>query len=248
MRIAFCLITFAYGLVIGSFVNVVICRVPQHQDIVKVRSHCMSCGYQLRWFDLIPVFSWLFLGGKCRKCHAPISVQYPLIELLNGICYVLISVTYGFCMETLLLCLMSSALIALAVIDFRTYEIPQGINIFIGVLGAFSLLTDLTHWQVHLIGLFSVSLFLELLYLLSGGRAIGGGDIKLMAVTGLLIGWKLNLLAFFLGCIYGAVIHVLRMKLSHEGHVLALGPYLAMGIMTAVLYGDRMLTWYFSML
>ena len=69
-----------------------------------------------------------------------------------------------------------------------------------------------------------------------------------MAVTGLLIGWKLNLLAFFLGCIYGAVIHVLRMKLSHEGHVLALGPYLAMGIMTAVLYGDRMLTWYFSML
>ena len=136
MRIAFCLITFAYGLVIGSFVNVVICRVPQHQDIVKVRSHCMSCGYQLRWFDLIPVFSWLFLGGKCRKCHAPISVQYPLIELLNGICYVLISVTYGFCMETLLLCLMSSALIALAVIDFRTYEIPQGINIFIGVLGA----------------------------------------------------------------------------------------------------------------
>ena len=240
------LIVFAYGLVIGSFVNVVIYRVPDRQDIVKTRSHCMNCGYQLRWFDLIPLFSWIILGGKCRKCHAPISVQYPAIELLNGFFYVMFTIVYGFRLETLLLCLLSSALTAIAVIDFRTYEIPYGINLFIGVLGVIRFITDLRHWDTYLIGLCSVSLFLGLLFLISGGRAIGGGDVKLMAVTGLLLGWKLNLLAFFLGCIYGAVIHLIRMKLTHTGHMLALGPYLAMGIMTSALFGQQILTWYFS--
>ena len=87
-EIIFYIFIFLFGIVIGSFLNVCIYRIPKHEDIVKTRSHCMSCGYQLKWYDMFPVFSYLFLRGRCRKCHAKLSVQYPLIEAANGILYV----------------------------------------------------------------------------------------------------------------------------------------------------------------
>ncbi|MBP3206045.1 MAG: prepilin peptidase, partial [Lachnospiraceae bacterium] len=125
------IVIFLYGIVIGSFLNVVIYRVPKKENMVTTRSHCMSCGYQLTWYDLIPLFSWLALGGKCRKCKAKISVQYPLIEGLNGVLYLVIFARYGLSIDSLLYCLLFSALIALSVIDFRTYEIANGFSYFI---------------------------------------------------------------------------------------------------------------------
>ncbi len=244
LKILLYIIVFLYGIIIGSFVNVCICRIPKKESIVKVRSHCESCGYQLKWYDLVPLFSYLCLGGKCRKCRAKISVQHPIIEVLNGFLYILVLSVCGLSIESLLYCLAGSALLALSVIDFRTYEIPVGFNIFIGALGIVRVITDYTNWSLYLIGFVAVSAFLYVLYIISKGRAIGGGDIKLMAVCGLLLGWKLIILAFFIGCIMGSVIHVIRMKVSGEEHVLAMGPYLSMGVMTAALWGNTFLNWY----
>ncbi|MCH5255828.1 MAG: prepilin peptidase [Lachnospiraceae bacterium] len=239
---------FLFGIVFGSFMNVCIYRIPKKEDIVKTRSHCMSCGYVLKWYDLIPLFSYIFLGGKCRKCKTKLSVQYPLIEAANGLVWLTIVLINGVTVESLLYCILASALITLSVIDFRTYEIPLGINIFILAIGLVRLITDYSNWLSYLIGFFSVSVFLTILYYATGGRAIGGGDVKLMAVCGLVLGWKLTVLSFFLGCILGAIIHLIRMKVSGESHVLAMGPYLSMGMFIAMLWGNQMINWYFQFL
>lgn len=240
------IIVFLYGITIGSFLNVLIYRLPKKENIVTTRSHCMSCGNQLKWYDLVPLFSYLVLRGKCRKCKARISVQYPLIEGLNGMLYILIFAVYGISIETLLYCLLSGALLALSVIDLRTYEIPVGFQYFILVLGIVRVATDFKNWLFYVIGFFAVSVFLYLIVLISKGAAMGGGDVKLMAVCGLLIGWKLILLSLAVGCILGSVIHLLRMKFSGQDHVLAMGPYLSLGVMISVLWGNRFLTWYLS--
>ena len=240
------IIIFLYGIVIGSFLNVLIYRLPKHENIATKRSHCMECGYQLKWYDLIPLFSYLFLRGRCRKCGTRISIQYPIIEAANGILYVLIFLRYGLTIETLLYCLLFSALLALSVIDFRTFEIPVGFNIFILILGLIRVATDYKNWLLYLIGLVSVSLFLFAIFAISKGRGIGGGDVKLMAATGLLLGWKLNLLGFVMGCILGSIIHIIRMKVSKEGRTLAMGPYLSLGVVLTVFFGEYIISWYMS--
>lgn len=239
---------FLLGITVGSFLNVLIYRIPLKEDFVKTRSHCMSCGYQLRWYDLVPLFSWLCLRGKCRKCKAKISVQYPLIEFLNGCLWLVTYLLYGLSITTLLYCLMISSLIALSVIDFRTYEIPVGFNIFILVLGAIRIITDYHSWPEYVIGLVAVSVPLLLIFYATKGRGIGGGDVKLMGAVGLLLGWKLVVLAFFLGCLFGSIIHIARMKISGESHVLAMGPYLSAGIVVACFFGNQMISAYFGYL
>jgi len=242
------LFLFLYGIVIGSFLNVCIYRIPKKESIVKVRSHCMNCGYELGARDLVPLFSWLFLRGRCRKCGQKISAQYPLIEGLNGVFYLIIFAVCGWSIESLLYCLLFSALLVLSIIDLRTYEIPLGINLFILALGLIRVVTDYTDWLNYAIGLLCVSGFLYLLFLVTKGRAIGGGDIKLMAACGLLLGWQNIILAFFLGCIIGAVIHLIRMKVTGEGHMLAMGPYLSLGVMIAALWGQQLIGWYLGIL
>lgn len=241
------IVIFLYGIVIGSFLNVCIYRLPKKENIVTTRSHCMNCDYQLKWYDLVPLFSWLALGGKCRKCGTRISVQYPLIEALNGVLYLIVFMCCGVSFDTLIYCLLASALVVLSVIDFRTYEIPFGVNVFIAGLGLIRILTDLANWKEYVIGFFVVSGFLYLLYIVTKGRGIGGGDVKLMAASGLVIGWQCNILAFLLGCILGSVIHILRMRLTKADHVLAMGPYLAAGIFICALWGDKLIAWYLSM-
>lgn len=237
-------VIFLYGIVIGSFCNVCIYRIPAKENIVKIRSHCMGCGYQLKWYDLVPLASYAALGGKCRKCKQRLSVQYPLIEALNGILYVAVFFVNGMNADSILYCLLTSALLVLSAIDFRTYEIPFGINLFILALGLIHLGLHLDEWAEFGIGFFAVSIFLYILYLVSGGRAIGGGDIKLMAVCGLILGWKRILLGFLFGCVLGSVIHIVRMKVSKADHVLAMGPYLAAGVWIALLWGEAFLDWY----
>ena len=157
-------VAFLYGIVIGSFLNVCILRIPLRESIAKKRSHCMNCGYQLAWYDLIPLFSYLFLRGKCRKCGSHISLQYPLVEALNGVLYVLIFLVNGWSIDSVIYCLLASALIVLSVIDFRTYEIPFGINLFILALGLIHLIFHLGDWVAYVIGLFAVSTFLEIIF------------------------------------------------------------------------------------
>lgn len=238
------LLIFLYGLLIGSFLNVCIYRIPRKENIVSTRSHCMNCGYRLAWYDLVPVFSYLFLQGRCRKCRERISLQYPFVEALNGLLWVMVFYCNGMELVSILYCLLASALLVLSVIDFRTYEIPVGINWFIGILGLIRLVLDYGNWYDYVIGFFCVSGFLLLLYILTGGRGIGGGDVKLMAAAGLLLGWQKVIAALIVGCVLGSVIHLIRMKVSHAEHVLAMGPYLSAGILFAVLFGERFIEWY----
>ena len=242
------IIIFIFGITIGSFLNVCIYRIPLGESIVMAPSHCMTCGRKLKWYDMVPVFSWLVLGGKCRNCKSKISVQYPIIEGVNGILYVMICAVNGLEWSSVIYCFMASALLVLSIIDWRTYEIPFGINVFLFVLGIAMTILDRGNLVEHLIGMICVSGLLGILYLLTSGRAIGGGDIKLMFACGLILGWKLILLAFFLGCIIGSVVHIIRMSVKKAGRMLAMGPYLSAGILLAALWGNAWINWYLSLL
>ncbi len=154
----------------------------------------------------------------------------------------------GWSASAILLGLAASALLSLSLIDWKTYEIPFEYNVFIFVLGVLALVFDLAHWYDYVIGFFALGLPLLALFYLSKGRAIGGGDVKLMAACGMLLGWKLVLLGFVLGCIIGSVIHIVRMKISGEKHMLAMGPYLSVGVFISALFGNALITWYLSML
>lgn len=242
------IIIFIFGITIGSFLNVCIYRIPLGESIMTAPSHCMTCGRKLKWYDMVPVFSWLVLGGKCRNCKSKISVQYPIIEGVNGILYVMICAVNGLEWSSVIYCFMASALLVLSIIDWRTYEIPFGINVFLFVLGIAMTILDRGNLVEHLIGMICVSVLLGILYLLTGGRAIGGGDIKLMFACGLILGWKLILLAFFLGCIIGSVVHIIRMSVKKAGRMLAMGPYLSAGILLAALWGNAWINWYLSLL
>lgn len=246
LTIIFSLVIFVFGAVIGSFLNVCILRIPEKASVVTGRSHCMSCGGQLRWYDMVPVVSWLALRGRCRKCGARISAQYPLVEAVGGALYVAVFWICGMQWTSVIYCLLGSALLVLAVIDWRTYEIPLGINVVILMLGLIHMWLDNQNWLTYVIGLFTISLPLVIIFWFSGGRAIGGGDVKLMAAAGLLLGWQKIILAFLIGCIAGAVIHLIRMKVSHAEHMLAMGPYLACGIMLSALWGDAWIRLYLS--
>lgn len=235
-----------YGVIIGSFLNVCIYRIPKDESIVTNRSHCMECNHQLRWYDLVPLLSYLFLGGKCRYCKTKLSPQYPLIEFLNGLFYAIIIIVNGVSVESVLYCLCTSALLTLSVIDWRTFEIPVAFNIFIGILGIIRLLTDIEHWYTYAIGFVAVSGFLYLILIITKGRGIGGGDIKLMAAAGLLVGWKYIILSLGLGCVLGSIIHVVLMKVQKKDRVLAFGPYLSLGIYISMVCGNQIIEWYLN--
>lgn len=238
---------FLIGISIGSFLNVCIYRIPKKEDIVFERSHCMSCGNVLKWYELIPLFSFIVQGGKCRNCKTKLSAQYPLIELLNGLIYVWIFIVKGFCPESILFCICASVLIVISVIDWRTFEIPFGCNIIIGILGIVRVFLNLAHWYDYVIGFFAVSGLFLIIYWITKGRGIGGGDIKLMAAAGLLLGWQNILLSLMIGSIAGSVIHLALMKIQGKDRVLAFGPYLAFGIFISMLYGNDIITWYLGM-
>lgn len=149
---------------------------------------------------------------------------------------------------TILYCACTSLLLALVVIDWNTYEIPPSINVCIFILGLIKMGFDYENWSLYVIGFFAVSGFLYLLYRISGGSWIGGGDIKLMAAAGLLLGWKQILVAFVVGCVLGSIIHLIIMAKSKAERMLAFGPYLSLGIYFSMIWGEQLASWYLSLL
>ena len=241
-----CMLTLV-GLCVGSFLNVLIYRIPKGEEFVKTPSHCMKCGHSLKWYENIPVFSWLIQGGKCRACGVRLSAQYPVVEALNGLMWLLTGILYrGDWITVALYCGLFSMLLTLSVIDWRTYTIPDGINLVIFILGLVRLVTDLGNWPLYVAGMLSVSLVFLLLYALTRGNGLGMGDIKLVAAAGLLLGWQNMLLAVLVGSVSGAVIHSVRMRLG-AGNKLAFGPYLAAGMWLAALAGGPIISAYLGL-
>lgn len=192
--------------------------------------------------------SCIYLILKDKKViNRFLCYKYYVIEISNGLLYLLVFLINGFNIESVIFSLFSSALIAITIIDWVTYEIPANINIFIFILGSLRVILDIHNFSNYLLGFFLVSTLLLILYLVTKGRAIGGGDIKLMAVAGLLLGWQLIILAFFIGCILGSLIHIIRMKFSGADNVFAMGPYLSAGILISMLWGKNIINWYLNM-
>lgn len=241
------ILLFLLGLCVGSFCNVLIYRIPKGEEFVKTPSHCMACGHALGWHELVPVVSWLIQGGKCRSCGVKLSWQYPLVEGINGLMWLVTGLIFrGDWLTVGLYCILFSMLLVLSVIDWRTFTIPNGINLVIFLLGAVRLVTDLENWPLYLTGMVSVSLVFLLLHILTGGNGLGMGDVKLVAAAGLLLGWQKMLLAVLVGSVSGALIHSVRMR-GGEGKKLAFGPYLAAGIWLAALVGQPLIRWYLSL-
>lgn len=232
------------GLITGSFVGIGICHIQERKTNMAVFPHCANCGCNLRWYHFIPIFSWFFQKGCRCNCGKKISVWYPLIEAGNALLWVVTFIICGFHVYTILYCLTISALLILSLVDARTFEIPFSCNIFIGILGIAATIFDRGNLADHIAGFFSVSALLYLVYLLTHGCGIGGGDIKLMAVTGLLLGFRGNFIGFFFGCLYACIIHIVRMKFFGAESKFAMGPYLAAGLLTAMWFGKEIANWY----
>lgn len=238
---------FVVGAVIGSFLNVVIYRLPQGVSFVGGRSFCPSCNAQIKGHHNIPVLSYLLLRGKCADCGAKISLRYPLVELFTGLMAIFMFYLYGFSFQWLVAFSSGVILICVTMIDFDTMTIPNGLII---ALMFPALVSFFVFPQVGIlsrfIGMFIVSLPMLLLAVFIPG-AFGGGDIKLMAVAGFLLGWQDTVLATFVGIVFGGIVAAyLLIKKTKEKHM-AFGPYLCLGIIMALLFGDLIFQWYFSL-
>ncbi len=246
------IIVFIYGITIGSFLNVCIFRIPKEESIVTVGSHCMSCNHKLKWYDLFPVFSWLFLKGKCRYCGEPISSQYPIIETVNGILYIVVFAVNGWNWESILWCIVTSSLLVISMVDYRTLLIPVGAEIVILIAGIVHLVMNLEQWPYYVIGFFFASLFLLLCALLfraaTGKSGLGFGDVELMACAGLCIGWGHALMAIIIGSVLGTIIQGVIILVTKDGKKFAFGPYLSLGVFCAMLWGDYLYQWYMSLI
>lgn len=227
------LIRFLLGAALFSFMNVVAWRLPRGMDPLKGRSVCPQCGHTLGAPDLVPVFSWLFLRGRCRHCGAHIPARYLLVELLGGV----------------LALAVCGILLSVSLIDAETQTIPDRLNLALAVCGAVSVLLSPADWLPHIIGALCVSVPMFLLCLVIDG-AFGGGDIKLMVAAGLFLGWQNTLLAMFFGIVFGGMygIYLLAAKKAGKKDHFAFGPFLCAGIVIAMLFGGPVLEWYCAFL
>jgi len=241
------LFVFVFGIIIGSFLNVVIYRVPYKISVAKGRSYCPHCKSPIKGRNNIPIFSYLWLQGKCADCKGKISIRYPLVELFTGLLAVLIFFVYGFTPQGVVVFMAGAILIPITMIDFDTMTIPNGlvIALMVPALLCFFIFPDVGILS-RVIGIVAVSLPMLFLTLFITD-AFGGGDIKLMAVAGFMMGWPNTLLATFIGLILGGIVAVyILLRKTKEKHM-AFGPYLCMGIMTAMIFGDIIIQWYFSL-
>ena len=221
------IVIFITGIIVGRFMKYCICKLITEclQDTDGRIEENRGCTY-----------------NKIR------SIQIPLIEGLNGCLYILIIYGKGFSLESCMYCLITSVLLIISIVDWYTFEIPFVLNKIIFIASLVIMFIDWPNRLQYAFGFLAISVLLYLIFILSKGRAIGGGDIKLMAAAGLGLGASKIVVAFFIACIVGSVIHVLRMKITKQDHVLALGPYLAFGIFMTMIYGDQLINWYFNVL
>ena len=252
-------LVFIFGSLIGSFLNVCIYRIPRGLSIVWPSSQCPSCSRPIRAWDNIPILSFLILGGKCRNCKAKIPFRYPLVETLNAFFFVFLFWRFGPEWDFLVYAVFCSALIVITFIDLDFQIIPDRITlpgIPLGLLAGSLLLPDPflraepLGWKGSLIG--ALSGFLFYYFVAVAGEkvfkkeAMGGGDIKMMAMVGGFLGWKGIILTTFLGSLFGSVIGIFMIifRGRERGSLIPFGPFLALGAVVSLFFGQEIIIWY----
>jgi len=238
--------SFVFGLVFGSFLNVVIHRLKTRQDIVLGGSFCPECKTRLRWYDLMPLLSFTFLKGKCRYCHKKISWQYPIVELISAFLWVSVFYKFGISWNAIYHIFILSALLVIAVYDFKWQIIPDKI-IYPAIIVAFiySILNafKLGDFKIFLEPLFAALiafLFFFLFFYFSKGKAMGLGDAKLAFLIGLFLGPLLAIAAFMLSFIIGAIFGIILIGLGNKSlkSQIALGPFLVLGAVITLFFSN----------
>ena len=246
-------LVFILGMIIGSFLTVCVYRIPKGHSIVTPRSKCPQCEAQIHWYDNIPLVSFLWLRGRCRNCHTSIWLRYPIMELVNGLGYLLMVWRFGITWPTVIYAGLFSVFLVVTWIDWDHKIIPDVITlpgIVIGFVCASLLLP--TGWMNSLIGILVGGGVLLMLAWVSpylfGKEGIGGGDIKFLAMVGAFLGWQQALLTLMVGSVVGAFVGVglLAVKILQKNQYIPFGPYLALGALIAVLWGPEIWQWYFN--
>ena len=251
------IVTFAlFGLVFGSFSNVLIYRLPRKIPFGMSRSRCNDCGTQIKGYDNIPVISFILLGGKCRTCKSKISWQYPIIELFVAFLWVLPILLKQKPEQALISAVFTTILTIIAVIDFSHLIIPDSLVIAIAVLSIPGFILKIPpRWSDRLIGFFAVSVIIFVFAILSEKilkkEGFGGGDIKLTAAVGLILGWKLGLIAFGMSA-FIALFMILIMKLFskalNEEKQIPFAPALSTAMAITYYFGESLINWYLGLI
>lgn len=257
-KITFYLFMFIFGICIGSFLNVVILRLPRGESLIKRSSHCMTCGTKIRAIDLIPVFSWIFLRGKCHSCGEKISARYPIIESLNGLLYVLTFYVLDINVESIITCVLMSLLIIVGFMDWDTMEINEIILGIIALLAVpLAIFTDEVSIKSRIIGAFVISVPFFLIGEISRPiirkkfgedfRAIELGDTLLMTAAGAVLGTRAIIVSTLIGIVAAALGGLINKAVTKDSKF-AFGPFLSIGIAIGSLWGDQIASWYINLL
>jgi leader peptidase (prepilin peptidase)/N-methyltransferase len=238
------------GLAVGSFLNVCIHRLPERTSVVSPGSRCPGCGYELRWYDNIPVVSYALLGGRCRSCRSRISIRYPIIEIITMAVFLAHYRVIGPDIILVPRLFFACLLIVLFAIDLEHHLLPNAITlpgIVVGLLFSLLLPPGIISAAIGtLIGGGSLWLIGEAYYRYSGQEGMGGGDVKMLAMIGAFLGWKLAIVTLVFSSIAGALIGMLVLAIRRGGlkYALPYGTFLALGALVASLYGDQIVEWY----
>jgi leader peptidase (prepilin peptidase)/N-methyltransferase len=247
---------FIFGLIIGSFCNVIIHRLPQRASIVTPGSHCPSCKTPIRPWDNIPLVSYLLLRGRCRTCKEHISLRYPAVELLSGVFYVLLWSKFDLSTPLLVYAALTSTLLTVALIDYDHKIIPNTITLPGIVIGLSLSILSILSIEVlpitplaSLFGVLGGGIFFYLIALVSRG-GMGGGDIKLIAMIGAFLGWQGAFFTILSGALLGSAVGVSLMVLGKKGRKdkVPFGPFLSIGAILFILWGDELIHWYLNLL
>lgn len=238
---------FIFGLIVGSFSNVCIYRMPREESVVKPRSHCPVCKKNIPWYDNIPILSYILLKAKCRSCGVRIPLKYPLVELITALLFVAVVRVFGLNIHSIGLLVLVCGLIISSFIDIDFRIIPDIISVGGIAVGL-------------ILGLINRSIVGSLLGVLIGGGVIyltgrigdfifkkesmGGGDVKFLAMIGAFLGWKLALLTFFIAPLFGAVVGIYH-KIRTKDSTIPYGPFLALGALIALFWGERIIKFFF---
>ncbi|HLR92106.1 MAG TPA: prepilin peptidase [Atopostipes sp.] len=240
---------FMYGTILGSFFNVVGLRVPTNTLFKYQRSYCDTCKRTLSWFELIPIFSYVFQKGFCRKCHEKISPLYPLMESLTGFLFAFTYLTFGWSSALILGLLLISMIIPITVSDLVYQKIPNKILLFFVPLFIFyQILYPSVSWGSSLTGASFAFILTFLIILLSKG-GMGMGDLKYYTLFGFIFGFPQFLLLFFLSTVYGTIAGLIQMKVKNTGRKtkIPFGPYVGLSALTVFYFGEEMIQWYIQL-